>query len=58
MLYVAIWYVSIRYEDEGRTAVLPLVGICHFRSNVQLCVCLYTCVCARLEDVVGSSDTL
>ena len=23
MLYVAIWYVSIRYEGEGRTAVLP-----------------------------------
>ena len=22
MLYVAIWYVSIRYEGEGRTAVL------------------------------------
>ena len=24
MLYVAIWYVSIRYEGEGRTAVLTL----------------------------------
>ena len=23
MLYVAIWYVSIRYEGEGRTAVFP-----------------------------------
>ena len=23
MVYVAVWYVSIRYEGEGRTAVLP-----------------------------------
>ena len=26
MLYVAIWYVSIRYEGEGRTAVAQHVS--------------------------------
>jgi hypothetical protein len=39
MLYVAIWYVSIRYEGEGRTAVLPSAyGLASDLSNVSTSV--------------------
>ena len=48
MLYVAIWYVSIRYEGEGRTAVsssniVYLVGLhiyckmTHGTYNIKVC---------------------
>ena len=53
MLYVAIWYVSIRYEGEGRTAVLMLyvaiwyVSICPIVMRVKeelLCSSFFTLI--------------
>ena len=37
MLYVAIWYVSIRHEGEGRTAVLPSTVHLQERSYAVCC---------------------
>ena len=53
MLYVAIWYVSIRYEGEGRTAHVSdfnspkhveLLNVMNKINHRILCV-LLDCIC-------------
>ena len=40
MLYVAIWYVSIRYEGEGRTAVAQHVSDFNSPSSGAFLCCI------------------
>ena len=47
MLYVAIWYVSIRYEGEGRTAVMNKINnqiLCILLDYIYIYILLYSCL--------------
>ena len=44
MLYVAIWYVSIRYEGEGRTASMFRASVVHLQEGSYAVCCNLVCL--------------
>ena len=62
MLYVAIWYVSIRYEGEGRTAVAQHVSDFSSTSSGAFLCCMLqfgmSRYVMRVKEELSSSFTL
>ena len=44
MLCVAIWYVSIRYEGEGRTANMFRASVVHLQEGSYAVCCNLVCL--------------